>query len=260
MKRAVEGVFGDEVVGAFRRPLEVRAGTLVVGFVVVVLSAVIIVLAVQRRLAQDFPGGDLGETAASLPRDSLAPGTAGADAGITPSGSSLEEIAEERAVFRTVDEAAIPLPDAHLPDPNPLPDIREVSGAGDGPPVAGPDARPSFLPAGNAEYAGRWFIQVHSFLDDEICRRLAEYIADEVGLTSLYRLPMYPPGVAEQKYKLFIGPYDSSQATEDDERRLKRQYRMRPLRKPRAPRSLDDALDKRFGETQAKELERFVRP
>jgi hypothetical protein len=258
--RLLEGVVGGDLFKLFRRPLEVRVGTLLVGFTAIGISVAIAVISVSRHGMREPPSAGVEALSRdALDRDAFpdAEGAVG-EAAILDGAAGRPEAAGN--LFPGLGRA-YSLPGVHHPDPDPLPEVRNVSGAATSGPAPPPDPAATarlFAPANAAALAGRHFVQAHAFLTEEVFIHLAGHLRAVLGFDNVLRGPMRTSTPGGPFYILYLGPYEDSQRAEAAMDRLVRTYAARPLLRTQVPKSLATAYHWQIGEDQVRGMEVFV--
>jgi hypothetical protein len=277
--RMAETVVGDEMVRGFQRPLEVRVGTLLVSALFLAVSVVIAVVYLQRETgAPAIPGADLAwqpSPISEIPPAGDAGAALPAEVGSGPAGGAAAGAGDPSAPAGI--EIFASLPEVLRPDPRPMPVIRNVESTSDSAPPASPGADRALPPPPSAASPssfvaipsqeipeGRWTVQVHADMPDDVASVLAAYLAREFGFSDIFREPMRPRRqVQATHYRIYVGLYEARTEADRAVELIKKGYNRQTIQPLLADRNAPLTLRDAFAHNRLKDLshlERFVIP
>ena len=236
-RRALEAVFGDEISSLFRKPLEIRFGTLLVAFVVIGICGAIVVLYLERATRSNDRGHLLGSDPAI--QHQQGPGPSGfaldpsSQQGMVASETSLQ--GDSSLVSGDDPDGFGPL-EVIAPNPQPSPAIRHVQGPNPDRTAATEaaespgDESDGFVEPDRAGLRDKHFVQVAARMRLAEFRNAARHLTATHGYKNILRNP-HSRGSARQDelYSLLLGPYAEKGAADQEVESIRAFYRKKPL-------------------------------
>lgn len=240
----LEFLFSDEFVRLFRRPLEVRFGTLLVASSVLVVIVILAVLNLQQNFSEPVGPGPM----AIVPElEEIENPVAGfvVEGTVLPTAGSPAEPAAVSPLESL--EIVTPEPSATMPE---IRNVERVGAVAENSNSTVDQKAPS--PRVLTPESGRHFVQVQAVLDDESLVPMAKYISHLGFAGKICKRPMANPRL----YCLMLGPFQLREAAERAQVRFERLNERSPYKK--APRRFRDCFVWEWSENSRARLVAFT--